>query len=680
VIPRARMRIPRSLLASSLGALVLAGGAGARAGTFTPEGAYLFAPNAVASLDFEGAAPEGTPEPVEDATALHGKKVLRLAPFESVDFEVTLPKDRRSYRVSAWIRGGETLASLEISYSDRTDDFAALYPTGRVTSDGWVEVANSGVRVDGERAKKVTLGAFAAAAADIDAFEVVPDGDASVFPAIPNAPCEGLAGGDACAADQVCLYGECRNRGGWFPPIPEDRERVTDYLESRLTLLFGPFHERTHDLPKALVAIEQMRHAKGPWAYWNGFGLAVRRLHDGHTTTSHVADFVLPNRRPIAACFLEGDADLSHDAAPKDPEHLDVLVSHVNIENTLGLAPGDRLVKVDGKHPIAWARSLIEAHWAMPAISNPRTFAELSSSLHRLIGRYAAEIEVIRCDAAAGTCGAPETIVIAGLPVLPPDTAPTPISCDNRPLRHLPGAPEDHGNDAPSGVYSGIVIESDESEKIYGLEWESLYTTNGTDGVGAGLKQAVNTWKIQGARGVILDHRAGYGGTILGPEILWNYAVPRHASNYYEDRQRGEDEQPDLAAGKAIFEAAKAAADVSYAGSNSPETDVPVALLLTEDVSASDWLPLGMKGAPKVKLFGPFESNGAFSTRYAFGYWLGVSYVIAVGDTFLPSGATANGTGISPDVVVLPKQSDLLAGKDTVYETALEWVRSELLP
>ncbi len=33
---------------------------------------------------------------------------------------------------------------------------------------------------------------------------------------------------------------------------------------------------------------------------------------------------------------------------------------------------------------------------------------------------------------------------------------------------------------------------------------------------------------------------------------------------------------------------------------------------------------------------------------------------------------------ISPDEIVMPKQSDLVVGKDTVYEAALAWVRSQL--
>jgi hypothetical protein len=424
-----------------------------------------------------------------------------------------------------------------------------------------------------------------------------------------------------------------------------------------------------------------MRHAKDPWAYWNGFALAVRRLHDGHTTTNNVSDFAIRNPHPIAVCFIEGDADLSHDIAPKDPDYLDVLVSHVGGDHTLGLTPGDRLVRVDGQHPIAWARSLIGVHWSLPPVSNPRTFAELSSALRGLVARYAGEIQVVHCDPASGLCDAPLTISIKDLPFDPPGTQVAGVTCDNRPLRHLPDSPADHSSATSDTVYSGVVVESAPGEEIHGVEWESLYTTNGTDGVGAGLKKAVNSWKAEGARGVVLDHRLGFGGTLEADKILWAYAVPKHPVDVYQDRTFAEDEQPTPVDGKAVFDmgVSNGHADVAGVVPN-PTTDVPVALLVTEDVSASDWLPLGFKGSPKVRIFGPFETNGGFSTRYAFGYWIGMGYVMAVGDSFLPDGSTANGRGVTPDVIVLPKQSDLLAGKDTVYEAALAWVRSELKP
>ena len=87
-----------------------------------------------------------------------------------------------------------------------------------------------------------------------------------------------------------------------------------------------------------------------------------------------------------------------------------------------------------------------------------------------------------------------------------------------------------------------------------------------------------------------------------------------------------------------------------------------------------------MKGAANVRIFGPYETNGAFSTRYQLGYYLGMTYVLATGDSFVADGSTQAGTGAAPDVVVLPKQSDLLAGRDTVFDAALEWVRAEVQP
>jgi hypothetical protein len=650
----------------------------ARAGSFTADGAFLFDPQAAFTLDFEDPVTgDAGGKEAADKGALSGGHVLQLGMFEGTGFPVKLPKERRTYRVSVWIRDGEIAPSFELSYTDHTDEVAALYPTGRVTSDGWVELAADHVRVDGVRLTSASFGLFAPGAGAADAIEIVADGDDSTFPAVPNAVCGGAVDPSSCAPDQICTWSECRNAGGWVPPIPADRDHVTDYLQSRMTLLFGPYLERKQDFPAVMASMTQMRLAKDRFAYWNGFLTAVRKLHDGHTTTSNLADFVLGNPRPLALCFLEGDADLTHTIAAKDPDYLDVLVSHTGGDHNLGLHAGDRLVSVDGQHPIAWARSLIEINASMPGISNHTTFAELASSLRAMISRYAKSIEVIRCDAKAGTCGMLETIAIDQIPFDPPGTMVDSVTCDNRPLRHLPGAPKDHATG--ENVYSGIVVESDPAEKIYGLEWESLSTTTGQDGVGPDLHAAVNTW-FTDAKGVIMDHRTGFGGTILGPEILWSFSVPTHADDVYVDRTFGEEEQPSLAAGQALFNAALNTPAMEYAGSANPAADVPVALLLTEDVSASDWLPQGMKGSPTVKLFAPFQTNGGFSTRYSFGYWLSIGYVMAVGDDILADGSSHNGHGVEPDVVVLPKQSDLLNGKDTVYEAALAWVRKGLKP
>ncbi|MBM4359337.1 MAG: hypothetical protein FJ096_14640 [Deltaproteobacteria bacterium] len=667
----------------TIAALVLAGGclhaAPARAGEFATNGAFAFAKNAAVTLDFEEEALPPSADPAEPPPkrmvvddALSGDAVLAIAPYQSTAFAVSVPKELATYRVSAWIRGGEAVGLLTTSIDGaRVDEVATLYPTGRMTSDGWVELANQGVRIDGR--STVTVGVFSPSGAQVDAIELVRDGDAS---AAPGRSCLGVQDASACGVGEVCTWGTCRAMTGWVPPIPAERDAVAAYLANRLEFFFGPYDNRTRDLPAARVALEAMRHAKDPWSYWNGFLLALRRLHDSHTGMGgSLADYALRNPRPIDACFLEGDADWSHDVAPSDPLYRDVLVSHVGAARNLGLRSGDRLVRVDGRHPIDWARSMIEVSWSLGSASNHRTFAEYAAALRSLISRYARTIEVVRCSESG--CGAVETIDVLALPPLGADESLSPTLCDNRPVRHVPEAPTDH--QGAEDVFAGFLAGVPEDEKLFGIEWDSFYTSTGQDGIGPQLKQAVASITSEAARGVMLDHRRGTGGTLAGPEILWNYAVKRRPLTFFETRNRAEDEQPTPAEGKALFSAAIANSSVDYAGSNAAEP-VPTAVLLTSDISASDWFPLGMKGAARVRMFGPYETSGAFSTRYALGYWLGMSFTLASGDTFVADGRSLNGFGAEPDEIVVPRQSDLARGKDTVFEAALAWLRSQQEP
>lgn len=661
--------------------VLLAFGAEARAGDFLEDGSFYFDPASVARFDFE----DGVPEPsdprdppltrIEVSDALSENWVIEIAPFADAFVSIDLPDVVRTYRASLWVRGGDSAGFAVIAHEDgRAAEVAVLYPTGRVTSDGWVELANQGIRVDGARSG-LGIGIFSPEGGQMDAIELVADGEIDGL----NPSCFGALD-DACGVGEVCYWGECRNVNGWVPPIPSDREAVTLYLENRLRFLFGPFLERTIDLPGALIAVEAMRHASDPWSYWNGYALAVRRLHDGHTAFGGLADFVLDNPKPLSICFLEGDADLSHATEPSDPDYHDVLVSHVGGDHNLGLAPGDRLVRIDGLHPIEWSRMLVEVNWNHPTAANHQTFAEHASQLRAAISRFASEIEVIRCNAQSASCGAVEVISIRDLPMDAPGTPVSSVACDNRPLRHVPGAPfETHAGDWDA-AYSGLLLESNTTEKIYGIEWESLFTSNGQDGVGANLNAGIQLLENDAARGVILDHRTGTGGTLAGPEIIWDFAVTTHPVSFMQTRQRAEDEQPTLAQGLAIFQLAVSQGHAEKAGSSNPSS-IPIALLITQDVSASDWLPLGLKGAaPNVRIFGPYATSGSFSTFHQLGYWLGFNMGLASADTYLPDGSTTNGTGVEPDIVVLPKQSDLLVGKDTVFEAALAWIRAELGP
>jgi C-terminal processing protease CtpA/Prc len=110
------------------------------------------------------------------------------------------------------------------------------------------------------------------------------------------------------------------------------------------------------------------------------------------------------------------------------------------------------------------------------------------------------------------------------------------------------------------------------------------------------------------------------------------------------------------------------------AGSSMPTEDIRIAVLLARDVSGSDFFPYGVKGAKNTRLFGR-RTMGAFSTFMIFEMPSYYFWSLASGDFIDPMGQPQIGHGVEPDDNILPTQSDLLAGRDTVYEQALAWVR-----
>jgi C-terminal processing protease CtpA/Prc len=215
------------------------------------------------------------------------------------------------------------------------------------------------------------------------------------------------------------------------------------------------------------------------------------------------------------------------------------------------------------------------------------------------------------------------------------------------------------------------------------MVWDTLYGAGDPNGwVNGNIATAIAEWKA-GARGVILDHRAGSGGTLDAAENLTK--LVRAPEPVAVVRMPiiigGWDGPADDAEGLSIFTQYKDNENTAFqVGSVDHDPTLPVALITHRDGSASDYLPFGMKGAPKVKIFGPHGTAGAFSTFIEFHYWAGLSFQIASGETIAYDGRALIGHGVEPDVVLLPRQSDLLAGKDTLHEAALAWVRQELKP
>lgn len=688
----------RSMGVLGVAAVILAMPVEAWAGDFDASGRYVPSADAVSFEDFSDPgtfAPDDlnpdcleevhfTVQAVPDALSGSDDIIIEGARQCPERFPLEVPPGNGSYRATVWQRHGVLDGRILVYYpadTGRESVSVRMAPTGRATSDGWVELATNAFSVEGDLAPTVYLRASDSSDAgglEVDALELVPDGEFT-----PLSTCDGLAD-PVCGSEAVCIYGTCREGRYSVPPLPEGdlRGEMIDSFRARLETFFGGRKTRLEDLPRALEELERMRDAATAWEFWNGFGKTIRRLHDWHTNANGAILEATPRGR-LNACFVEGDADLSHELFPRDARYADLLVSHVG-PDAAGLQPGDRLVAVDGQHPIAWARELIEQDWGYHVASDADSFADFAEALGgpywlggALMLKYASSITVVRCP--GGTCGEPETIDVAELVAAEGGDD---VACDNRPLYHFEeGGPDPTTHYVFEDIYRGRIAGTTEDEAIFGMVWDTLSGNGDPEGpVNGALRAAVSEWK-ESARGVILDHRAGNGGTIDSPQYLTELVRPvRQLAVLPTIIQFGGSDGPATPAeGLEMFGAYTQDA-IYTVGSETYDPELPVALVLHRDGSASDYLPFGMQGAENVRLFSPHSSAGAFSTFVQFSYWGGISFQFASGDTITDEGEALLGHGVRPDEIVEQKQSDLVAGKDSIHEAALAWVRANLKP
>lgn len=636
----------------------------AHALSFDPSGHGRFDPAAVATESFEAFA---------EGLAVEGSAFRRITGADPVSITLApLPAKRASYRATMFARGNRVVADLQMGSPAVAPDPAFLsvrfFPTGVVTSDGWYEIATAPFSAPSPSGAPVVLSVTAEGdgGADVDAFELREEGTYRDVHA-----CTTVIDG-ACSEDEFCSSGYCRNGSANVPPLPspDDRASVVRYLEMRLRTFFGGAYTRQNRLEVALASLSAMVHANDPWSFWNGFVTAIHRLRDWHTTVDAAVD--VGGRGGFPICFVEGDADLSHDEAPADPGYPDILVSHVGPDGNSGLKAGDRLVAIDGVHPIAFAESLEGVDWAAWHSTDPAGHAEAVERLRVLIRRWAHTLTVIRCDASSLACGAPE---ILSVETLPPEPAVYP-DCDHRPAYHLASGGPDPITHYVDGIYSAALDDTDPADALYGMVFDDVrLEPNGVNP----YRSALDAFRAS-AKGVVLDHRTGNGGTVLGAEYLTRlFRAPSilGASTGLNQSLGTFDLPLSVQDGKTLFAARAATSDAFVVGDTAHRADLKVALLLARDGSASDWLALGLSGlsAPgNVRTFGR-RTAGAFSSYLTFSSFGGFSFRVASGDFVESAGTLRLGRGVAPDEEIVPKQSDLLVGKDTVYERALAWLR-----
>lgn len=461
---RARF-VPLALLAS------LSIAAPSRASVFDEKGRLSFRSDAVWTQSFEDwTPPDGGSEDlkvVAGTPALHGDKQLHLRLGEeafSLQLPVGIPSGR--FLISYWIKG-DCVGGAAADYDDGTpSSLVHAFPTGRITSDGWLEMQTAAMAADGLALGadlRMFLRAYDAGSpveVELDAIEVLREGDYVAPSACKqwNDP--------VCGDDGMCVRGLCHDARGWFPPLPDElsREAMAAYWRQKLRDTFGPYLLRKQAMPAALQALDSMAGATSNVRFWSSFTRAIRMLSDAHTYTRSPFMSQVRAEHPFNGCFMQGDADLTHDTWPTDPSWPDVLVSHVGKDLTWNLHPGDRLIAVDGVHPLLWVRQLFpDSPWVWVA-DDPAQQANLLALLRGAISLHASTISVIRCDSNPGTCStSPEQIVVSSMPRVSPADPIQLVGCDSRPSFHVPGAPDDHrfdsGIDGSATIVEGELFE-----------------------------------------------------------------------------------------------------------------------------------------------------------------------------------------------------------------------------
>lgn len=655
----------------ALGALTLP--SLAQAGSFDEAGSFVPDPAAVFSLGFDTVTPDQVGLTLgEEPGTLEGTGYAVLDSQEAY-FEQALPGNLEpgTYTLRLYARHNRVVGGVTVGYAttdaDRGDPsfYATLYPTGVVTSDGWYEIATAPFSLDPVRAFSASVFLYASGA-DIDALELVRE----AAPALAIKACT-KAYDPVCSAHEFCSAGFCRDGNVTVPGVPTEAGgtgKLTAFLQSRLDLFFGGKLTRENRLPIADQLLTGLATAQSRWEVWNGIATALRRLRDWHTSMSGPTDF--EGRGAFPLCFVEGNADSSQSAGASDSTLPDVLVSHGNPDPiaSSGLGPGDRLVAVDGQHPIAWMDSLDAVDWGYWHANDPDVHAEAAERLRNAIRRFAHELTIVRCDRTAHTCAAAaETLLVNDLPKEEPDLYP---SCDHRPGYLIDGP--DPVTHRVRGNQVGTVKDTTEEEAIRAMVWNGVYAQGGNP-----FATALATLTT-GAKGVILDHRTGNGGTEYAAELLtqpFRAEALLGASTSFNLTLGLFDEPFD---GISLFDARKNNAQDGYnVGSAGFDPNLKTALLLARDGSASDWFPLGLKNASaNVRIFGR-RTAGAFSSFFQFDYYGNLAWQFASGDYVEENGQTRIARGVEPDEVLVPKQSDLLQGKDTVALRALAWIRGE---
>lgn len=564
-----------------------------------------------------------------------------------------------------------------------------LFPTGRVTSDGWRELSSGAVDfwlaarirpllvLEDQQLGPHALGQAAfghSARAAVDGLELLDHGPAEV-------PVQSCHASLSCGPSGACLYGRCVDAAARHGPNTP-REHFREYL-SRMAAEYRLFSGSRASVQALASVVDRVRALDASGAAVPELFAAWRResraLADGHYNPRRWS-----SRWPVSlgVCTLLGRADLS-EADAELP-----LVYDASAGPLAGrLQPGDALTAIEGQPPLEW---LAEQRENGSYNGDPRGAAAILAM--EVIDRAAEEgarMTFSRCSRTDVPCSANEREEIEVSPPQhlsllwaerPPDWRFDYVDCDARP-RPAVAAQSEHYD------YVGWRDEgSVRLVQINGVSGSPSWSAD-VDRALAGTPSAV-----------LLDQRRGLGGTIDGADTLAARLVTPEQSFAMEllpalygalgpsrsalrTCTQGSPSS-ELACGNAVW---WQLGFTQRNGRSALGANTKIAVLNYLDVSGNDYVSeLLRHRGESTRIFGPGPTYGAFGaivTLPTRGFELEGGGSLQIHDTlFLRDPADENedfttGRGVEPTVRVLQKQSDLVRGVDTALEEAKRWLR-----
>jgi hypothetical protein len=378
--------------------VLLAGSQAARAATFDEATGRLSLAGAAVAVGFDGAEPlpaalkptftdmNGSPLGdaavaallFEDPEGLEGGGYLRMGgDVQTLTFDLgdlAAAFVGRRIEVRFWQRPEGTGLTARLSWSipmSGADPWPLLrvkfQPTGRVTDDGWEEWTSGPLDF-------AALGRFPPATLELkdeqlnseweqvtpdlalrvrlDALEILDLGQA----AVRDAACTATAEAEACGDRGVCVFGRCADAALRYGQMPIDPGLRTDYL-ARLLFEFRTFEGgrlAQAQMGQLAVSAGAASVETSATRFWRRIEEGVGALGDAHASPPAASSGPAAAIGNFGVCVHLGEADLLP-AGGRAP-----LVFSIDGTGPVAaaLAVGDVLTAIDGQPPQDWARAV----------------------------------------------------------------------------------------------------------------------------------------------------------------------------------------------------------------------------------------------------------------------------------------------------------------------------------